>query len=697
MNSIVPIEDAFSHVYLVDLSPSLCEIARERVRRMGWTNVSVVCEDARKFRPQETEAEVITMSYSLSMIPDYYSVVDSLTKLLSPDGIIGVCDFYVQSIVDVSSRTYTGGTFNRHVNWLGRMFWRAWFDADRVNLDGGRRDYLEYKFGTILSASDRNYLLGGIPYYIFLGCPTEISNPFGRTQDVVDKLDAALTESPYLSPKDYQQALSEAADDTSLVRSKAYESAVVNLTAKLPLPSTFYQNHHWRIYYNDLLQKHLQFNGEYIYAFNWEDPKVDRQLLNINKDDVILAITSAGDNILDYLLESPRRIHAVDLNPNQNHLLELKIAAFTALPHSDIWALFGQGHHSNFRSLLIHKLSPHLSSPAFQFWLTNHKNLSSFSSGGLYFTGSSRHALKLIRTLFRLSGLTSTVRTICTVSTLAEQTDLWPPIRRVLLSWPLHRLLIASEWWAWRAAGVPKTQRDMIVQDYIERTTQTHTTNQTHTSSKPPRPSHPQQPTLPSSSTSAHTAGSAIYTYLLSTFDPLIRTTLLSTQNYFYHLCLLGHYSPHCSPRYLSPKSHSRLSSPPAFSNLRIHTDELLEVISRMAPSSLTIAIIMDSMDWFDAHTEQGRKDAEGQVKALWTVLKEKKGRVLLRSAAVRPWYVGVFERGGFRARCVGRRDVEGVVLDRVNMYASAWICTKVEMKGGDGKGEGNGEDMLEI
>jgi betaine lipid synthase len=339
MNSIMPIGEAFSQVYLVDFSPSLCEVARERVKRMGWTNVSVVCEDARKFRLQETDAEVITMSYSLSMIPDYYSVVDSLASLLSPDGIFGACDFYVQSIVDVSSRTYTGGTFNRHVNWLGRLFWRAWFDADRVNLDGGRRDYLEYKFGTVLSASDRNYLLGGIPYYIFLGCPTEVSNPLGRTQDMVDQLDAALTESPYLSPKDYERALSEAADDNSLIRSKAYESAIVNLSAKLPLPSTFYQNHHWRIYYNDLLQKHLQFNNEYIYAFNWEDPKVDRQLLNITKDDVILTITSAGDNVLDYLLESPRRIHAVDLNPNQNHLLELKIAAFTALPHEDVWSL----------------------------------------------------------------------------------------------------------------------------------------------------------------------------------------------------------------------------------------------------------------------------------------------------------------------------------------------------------------------
>ena len=87
------------------------------------------------------------------MIPDYYSVVDMITSLLSPKGLIGIVDFYVQSVVDISSRNYCGGAFNRHVNWFGRMFWRTWFEADRVNLDGGRRDYVEYRFGTVLSTS----------------------------------------------------------------------------------------------------------------------------------------------------------------------------------------------------------------------------------------------------------------------------------------------------------------------------------------------------------------------------------------------------------------------------------------------------------------------------------------------------------------------------------------------------------------
>lgn len=161
MDKIVGIESFFDHVFLIDLSPSLCEVANERVRQHGWRNVTVLCQDARSIACNATSADLITMSYSLSMIPDFYSVVDMLTGFLAHDGLIGICDFYVQSIVDVSSRNYIGGTFNRHVNWVGRMFWRTWFDADRVNLDGGRRDYLEYRFGTVLSISERNYLLGG--------------------------------------------------------------------------------------------------------------------------------------------------------------------------------------------------------------------------------------------------------------------------------------------------------------------------------------------------------------------------------------------------------------------------------------------------------------------------------------------------------------------------------------------------------
>ena len=516
MGTLLNVEDFFAHVYLVDLSPSLCDVARKRIQRLGWTNVTVICQDARVFRLPYSGADLVTMSYSLSMIPDYYSVVDSLTSLLSFEGILGVCDFYVQSIVDISSRNYIGGAFNRHVNWLGRMFWRAWFDADRVNLDGGRRDYLEYRFGTILSASDRNYLLGGIPYYIFVGRHRDLEDPVEKmkSEDKVAKLDAVYTESPYLSPRDYQDALSKNVETANLPRSKAYESAVINLSSNLPLPSTFYQNHHWRIFYDDLLPKHQQFNDEYIYAFNWEDPRVDCRLLDIQRDDVILTITSAGDNILDYLLERPRRVHAVDLNPNQNHLLELKVAAFTALPYADAWKMFGEGRHDDFRDLLIHKLSPHMSSQASQYWL-NHTQAFT-SSNGLYESGGSRHAIKLVRRLLKIFGLTSKVRTMCSVETLNEQREIWPQIRRLLMSWPLHWAVLGTEWWAWKAAGVPPAQRQLIQDDYSQASDE------------------PEAKIV---------CGRAMWEYIVNTLDPVVEKTLMSNDNYFYFLCLQGRYS----------------------------------------------------------------------------------------------------------------------------------------------------------
>ena len=155
----VPVPAFFSAIYLVDLSPSLCEIARKRFARLGW-HVHVICQDARAFRLEDPtngrdmesaatyvtghhgprlHADLITMSYSLSMIPDYYSVVDSLSGLLAPGGLVGVVDFYVQSIVETAGRNYIGGSFNRHVNWLSRVIWRSWFDCDRVGLEGARR------------------------------------------------------------------------------------------------------------------------------------------------------------------------------------------------------------------------------------------------------------------------------------------------------------------------------------------------------------------------------------------------------------------------------------------------------------------------------------------------------------------------------------------------------------------------------
>ena len=87
MQAFLDVPNFFSEVWLVDFSPSLCEIARQRFKRLGW-NVHVVCQDARYFRlpsrspideknffsqeNSDAQADLVTMSYSLSMIPDFH-------------------------------------------------------------------------------------------------------------------------------------------------------------------------------------------------------------------------------------------------------------------------------------------------------------------------------------------------------------------------------------------------------------------------------------------------------------------------------------------------------------------------------------------------------------------------------------------------------------------------------------------------
>ncbi|KID96879.1 Methyltransferase type 11, partial [Metarhizium majus ARSEF 297] len=679
MGRFVNVPDFFTSVYLVDFSPSLCEVARKRFDRLGWKNVTVVCEDARKFRlenyetgmspaqnplrspvlsyfkqqrPEHGGADLVTMSYSLSMIPDYYSVIDSITSLLSPRGIFGVVDFYVQNRVDFSFRNYTGGVVGRHVNALSRMFWRAWFDLDRVGLEPSRRDYLEYKFGTVLNINERNKTLGYIPFYVWVGCQKKPFSPSSLPHEIIERIDALATESPYLYPVNQGDALTRAIERSAPeIRSKAFITAVQNLSANLPLPSFFYQNHHWRIYYDDQLQKHTQFNDEYIYAFTWEDARVDERILKLGPEDKVLAISSAGDNILSYLAQSPARVHAVDLNPTQNHLLELKAASYTALSYDDFWMIFGEGKHPEFREILINKLSPHLSARAFQFWLNNTHVFQNKSGYGLYDTGGSRHAIRAMRWVSRLFGLRGTVKKLLQTKTLNEQREIWrQKIRPALLSKLVCNLVVAQESFLWTALGVPKNQLAMIEKDHAE--------SDLVKGEKP---------------VAKNTRSHAIWHYMVNTLDPVAEETHLAKDNPYYYVCLAGQFSRDCRPHYLSPEVHAKLSKPGALDSLRIHTDELEEVIARISPGTLTVAVVMDSMDWFDP----GSPAAAAQITKLNRALKMG-GRVMLRTSALTPWYVKVFEAHGFTAKRHGGR-IDGACIDRVNMYASCWICTKVE------------------
>lgn len=151
--------------YVVDLCPALVEVARQRCAAAGWRNVEVAEADATQFRPREGTVDVVTFSYSLTMIPDWYRAIEHALGLLRPGGALGVVDFYV-------SRKYPEPGFARH-SWLQRNFWPVWFGNDNVWLSADHLPYLRSRTSptvtTELCTRVPYFPVLEVPYYLYLG------------------------------------------------------------------------------------------------------------------------------------------------------------------------------------------------------------------------------------------------------------------------------------------------------------------------------------------------------------------------------------------------------------------------------------------------------------------------------------------------------------------------------------------------
>ncbi len=154
---------------------------------------------------------------------------------------------------------------------------------------------------------------------------------------------------------------------------------------------------------HDLLFHHVH-GGQLVYNACWEDPRIDRQLLQLDARSKVVMITSAGCNALDYLLDGPAEIHAIDVNFRQNALLELKLALIRHGAFADLFELFGIGSHPGYREL-YRTLRPQLPEDARKFW---DRKIGMFNPGSLkksfYYHGSAGSAAWLMGgALFRAS------------------------------------------------------------------------------------------------------------------------------------------------------------------------------------------------------------------------------------------------------------------------------------------------------
>lgn len=151
----------------------------------------------------------------------------------------------------------------------------------------------------------------------------------------------------------------------------------------------------------------------FVYNQIWEDPRVDVQALQIDSNSRILTISSGGCNALNYLLEGPQSVTAVDLNRHHIYLLDLKLAALKNLPdYEPFFHFFGAGRGENTGSDYLRYIAPNLDRETRAFWESNTvlgsflygDRISYFRDRGLYDHSRNGYFLRFFHWLSRRLG-----------------------------------------------------------------------------------------------------------------------------------------------------------------------------------------------------------------------------------------------------------------------------------------------------
>ena len=125
----------FKTIIIVDISASLLEIAQRRVNAMGLQDIVKIVEhdvttgSVFNFLPKKGTVDMITLSYSFTMIPDQKGAIKNATALLKSGGYIGIADFFLYGNYDACL-----SPFFRFVRYLESGFHKRWFAMDHIHL-----------------------------------------------------------------------------------------------------------------------------------------------------------------------------------------------------------------------------------------------------------------------------------------------------------------------------------------------------------------------------------------------------------------------------------------------------------------------------------------------------------------------------------------------------------------------------------
>jgi S-adenosylmethionine-diacylglycerol 3-amino-3-carboxypropyl transferase len=335
-----------------------------------------------------------------------------------------------------------------------------------------------------------------------------------------------------------------------------------------------------------------------VYNACWEDPAVDRLALGIGPEDTMLVITSAGCNVLDYALNGPRRVHAVDANPRQNALLELKLAGIRRLQFDDFFAVFGTGYHPQFCDLYREALRDELTPFARSFWDRRTRWFGN-PRGSFYYHGLSGTAARLFRAYLKVrprlaAGIAELLETRC----LDDQrrifdTRVQPLIWTRGVNWTLSRQLTMS------LLGVPHPQRKEVQKQ--------------------------------------HERGVA--GFVRESVEYVFRQLPLWT-NYFWSVYVRGRYSETCCPEYLKRENFAALKGGLA-DCIRLHTATVTEFLSA-GDEPISKFVLLDHMDWMSCYYP----DALAEEWSYILARARARARIIFRSAHAAPAYLHRLELG---------------------------------------------------
>lgn len=132
------------------------------------------------------------------------------------------------------------------------------------------------------------------------------------------------------------------------------------------------------------------------YSFGNEDWRTEKKALKISPESRVLCVTASGDRPLNLLSSELSEMVAIDANPMQNALFELKLAAINTLNYSEYLAFLGVEPHPN-RFKLYSKLEKELSASSVALWSRHPGKI----ARGVLYEGSMEKWLKIVAKILR--------------------------------------------------------------------------------------------------------------------------------------------------------------------------------------------------------------------------------------------------------------------------------------------------------